>query len=138
MILGPGDLSARGVLQIGSRQQNLYNWRPGKMHASAKLGRVKHILAITRKTREYSRAHGKRKKADTRAGSELAKLFLRWHQWSICGSLDGLRRWNLRGGRGAIKTHVPHSQFGCDNLHRGETNMSGLAAWGFTCVFLII
>ena len=63
MILGPGDLSARGVLQIGSRQQNLYNWRPGKMHASAKLGRVKHILAITRKTREYSKAHGKGKKS---------------------------------------------------------------------------
>ena len=77
MILGPGDLSARGLLQIGSRQQNLYNWRPGKMHASAKLGRVKHILAITRKTREYSRAHGKGKKADTRADSELAKLFLK-------------------------------------------------------------
>ena len=41
-------------------------------------------------------------------------------------------------GRGAIKTHVPHSQFGCDNLHRGETNMSGLTAWRFTCVFHII
>ena len=29
--------------------EKLYNWQPGKMHLPAKVGRVKHILAISMK-----------------------------------------------------------------------------------------
>ena len=32
-------------------EEKLYNWQPGKMHLPAKVGRVKHILAISMKVR---------------------------------------------------------------------------------------
>ena len=48
-ILGTRQTGALGALLADWPQ--LYNWQPGKMHRPAKVGRVKHILAISMKVR---------------------------------------------------------------------------------------